>query len=102
MNTGLEAELEAAHAIVSRQYEVITCWRTMFIPNELQFIPLPAEMWEIIRSSNDYHKLIPLGPPTLFSISSDNDVVELMAYQAAADGRVYMLAPIKSRSVSSR
>jgi len=95
MSPALVNELTAALQTVARQHEVVTCWATMFLPGELHFIPLPAEMWEIIRSSEDYRELIPGNSPTLFSIASGDEVVELMAYHAAEDGNIYMLAPIK-------
>jgi hypothetical protein len=93
MTHDLEAELAAAHRLVAQQHEVITCWRTMHLPGELHFVPLPADMWTIITASEDYRELAAGGPPTLLNIAGEDKAVELMAYRAAANGQVYMLAP---------
>lgn len=47
MTQRLEDELARAHAIVKRQHEIVTCWRTLYHPDELRFAPLPDDMWAI-------------------------------------------------------
>ncbi|WP_392369311.1 hypothetical protein [Sphingomonas hankookensis] len=93
MTQSLEDELARAHAIVGRQHEIVTCWRTLYHPGELRFTLLPDDMWSIITASPDYRELVAGGPPTLLNIAGENEAVELMTYRAEADGRVYMLAP---------
>lgn len=51
MSPALEDELATALAIIAKQHEIITCWRTMHLPGELHFVPLPADMWAIITGS---------------------------------------------------
>jgi hypothetical protein len=94
MTTDLERELVAAHRIVAHQHEIVTCWRSMYVPGELRFVPLPPEMEAIIRSSADYDEVAG-GAPTLLSIASGNEALELVLYRASADGAVYMLAPVR-------
>lgn len=96
MTDDLEAELAAAHCFVARQHEVITCWRTMHLPGELHFVPVPADMWAIISASEDYRELAAGGPPTLLNIAGEDEALELTVYRSAADGQVYMLAPLRS------
>lgn len=94
MIDNLGAELAAAHRLVSRRHEIITCWRSMYVPGELRFVPLPPEMEAIIRSSADYEDLKAGAAPTLVSIASGNEALELVLYRAS-DRAVYMLAPIR-------
>lgn len=95
MKDDLAAELAAAHRLVARQHELITCWRTMHLPGELHFVPLPGDMWAIITASKDYLEVEAGGPPTLLDIAGEDAAVELIVYRAVADGQVYMLAPIR-------
>ena len=96
MTQRLEDELARAHAIVKRQHEIVTCWRTLYHPDELRFAPLPDDMWASITASPDYRELMAGGPPTLLNIAGEDEAVELMTYRAEADGQVYMLAPKRS------
>ncbi len=98
MSPALEDELATALAIIAKQHEIITCWRTMHLPGELHFVPLPADMWAIITASEDYRELVAGDPPTMLEIANGNDVVQLTTYRAVIDGEVYMLKPISSRS----
>lgn len=97
MSTALEDELATALAVIAGQREIITCWRTMHLPGELHFVPLPTDMLAIITASEDYRELVAGDPPTLLEMANGNDAVELTAYRAMTDGQVYMLAPINSK-----
>lgn len=95
MTDELEIELAAAHRLVARQHEVITCWRRMYVPSELHFVPMPDDMWGIITTSGDYREIVAGGTPTLLNIAGEDEAVEVMVYRAAANDQVYMLVPLR-------
>ena len=92
----LDTELSNAHATVTRQYEVVTCWRTIYLPAEMWWVPMPPDMLNVLRSSTDFSVPEAGQVPTVLLIAGEDEIFELTAYRARSNGELYMLIPQKA------
>ena len=92
----LDAELSRAHATVTRQHELVTCWSTIYLPAEMWWVPMPSEMLDVLRSSTDFSVPQAGQVPTVLLIAGEDETFELTAYRARSNGELYMLIPQKA------
>ena len=92
----LDAELSNAHATVTRQYEVVRCWRTIYLPAEMWWVPMPSDMLDVLKSASDFRDPQAGQVPTVLIITGEDESFELTAYRARSNGELYMLIPQKA------
>lgn len=84
--------LEAMHAQVRRQYEVVPFLGGTYPVDELEFRPLPADMLAIVRTSPDYEEPA-AGVPVMLMLETEEQSGGLMMLKEPVSGSMFVLAP---------
>ncbi len=84
--------LNAVHALVCRQHEMVPFIHALQPPAEMRFRPLPDAMLAQLRTSTDW-RLPECGVPTLMMLETEEESGGLLIV-ADADANLFVLVPI--------
>ena len=93
MTEQLHLELEALLGRLRTGHEVLPFLDRMLPVDEVRIAPLPAEMFDLLRSSSDFESIRPGEPVWMVMSAPPNAAAEIVLYRAEANGRHYVIAP---------
>lgn len=94
-NTPPDPVLADAHAQVAASYEIVPWLEQLYLPSELMFSPLPADMLALVEASGDFTMPEP-GKPVLVKIFSENGEAGMMIFVRPVTSVLYVLVPVRS------
>lgn len=84
-----------AHAQVAASYEIVPWLEQLFLPSELVFSPIPADMLALLEASGDFAGPKP-GKPVLVRIFSQDGEAGMMIFVHPVTSVMYVLVPVRS------
>jgi hypothetical protein len=93
VTTPIQQEIAAELQRITAREEFIPFLGQLLPVSEVQFSPLPDEMWRIIENSPDYVSIAPGRQSTWLNLETDDDHAVLVIYRAG-DGSFHVLTRI--------